>query len=84
LKGKFKLEFTLRFRKSFMKLSREVQLRIIREVRVLKVNPYVGKSLKGPWKGVYSMKIGDYRVLYLVEEKRVVLLTVRHRKHVYR
>ena len=84
MKGKFKLEFTPRFRKSFMKLSREVQLRIIREVRVLEVNPYVGKSLKGPWKGVYSMKIGDYRVLYLVKEKRVILLTVRHRKHVYR
>ena len=38
MKGKFKLEFTPRFRKSFMKLSREVQLRIIREVRVLVSN----------------------------------------------
>ena len=64
-------------------MDREVQVRILREINILKTNPYVGKSLRGEWKGVYSLRIGNYRVLYQIKGSKVFLLVVGHRKRVY-
>jgi len=83
LKAKFEIRFTPRFLKNIKALDREIQVRILREINILKTNPYVGKPLRGEWKGVYSLRIGDYRVLYQVKENEVFLLVVGHRKRVY-
>jgi mRNA-degrading endonuclease RelE of RelBE toxin-antitoxin system len=40
--------------------------------------------LRGEWKSVYSLRIGEYRVLYLIQEERVILATVGHRRRIYR
>ena len=37
------------------------------------------KSLRGYWK----LRVGDYRVVYKVEENEVWILAIRHRKTVY-
>jgi mRNA interferase RelE/StbE len=84
LKAKFKLEFTPRFERRFRSLDRQTQVRILRELQILTENPYAGKMLRGEWKSVYSLRIGEYRVLYLVQEERVILATVGHRRRVYR
>jgi len=65
-------------------LDREVQVRILREINILKTNPYVGKPLRGEWKGIYSLRIGDYRAFYQIKKNEVFLLVVGHRKRVYR
>ncbi|KPV63856.1 MAG: Plasmid stabilization system protein [Candidatus Bathyarchaeota archaeon BA2] len=83
LKAKFEVRFTPRFLKKIKALDREVQVRILREVNALKINPYAGKLLRGEWKGVYSLRVGNYRVLYQVKESTVFLLVVGHRKRVY-
>jgi len=83
LKTKFEVRFTPRFLKRIRALDREVQVRVLQEVNVLKTNPYAGKPLRGEWKGVYSLRVGDYRVLYEVKGNVIFLLVVGHRKHVY-
>jgi len=83
LKEKFEVRFTPHFLKKIKALDREVQVRILREVNVLKTNPYAGKPLRGEWKGVYSLRVGNYRVLYQVKRSAVFLLVVGHRKRVY-
>jgi len=83
LKAKFEIRFTPRFLKNIKTLDKEVQVRILREINILKTNPYVGKPLRGEWKGIYSLRIGDYRVLYQIRENVVFLLVVGHRKRVY-
>jgi len=83
LKAKFEVRFTPRFLKRIRSLDREVQVRVLREVGVLKTDPYVGKPLRGEWGGVYSLRIGDWRVLYQVKGNVVFLLVVGHRKRVY-
>ncbi|MGB9675839.1 MAG: type II toxin-antitoxin system RelE family toxin [Candidatus Bathyarchaeales archaeon] len=83
MKAKFEIRFTPRFLKSIKALDRKIQARIIREINTLKTNPYVGKPLRGEWKGVYSLRIGDYRVLYQIKKNEVFLLVVGHRKRVY-
>jgi mRNA interferase RelE/StbE len=83
LKAQFEVKFAPRFLKEIKALDREVQVRILREINILKTNPYVGKPLRGEWKGIYSLRIGDYRVLYRIKEEKVYLLVVGHRKRIY-
>jgi len=84
LKAKFEVRFTPQFLKKIKALDREVQVRILREVNVLKTSPYAGKPLRGEWKGVYSLRVGNYRVLYQIKGSTVFLLVVGHRKRVYK
>jgi len=84
LKKRFEVRFTPRFLKRINALDREVQVRILREVNILKTNPYVGKPLHGEWKRVYSLRVGDYRILYQIKGNKVFLLVVGHRRRVYR
>ena len=84
MKTKFEVRFTPRFLKSIKALDRAIQVQVFHEIDVLKTSPYAGKPLRGEWKGVYSLKVGAYRVLYQVRGSEVLLLVVSHRKHVYR
>ncbi len=48
-------------------------------------NPQVvGKELQGPLAGQRGARRGNYRVVYRVEDKTVIVLQVAHRSHVYR
>ena len=40
----------------------------------------LGKTLKGYWK----LRVGDYRVIYKVTNKEVLILGIIHRKNVYK
>jgi mRNA interferase RelE/StbE len=83
LKAKFEIKFTPRFLREIKAFDREVQVRILREINCLKTNPHIGKPLHGEWKGVCSLRVGDYRVLYQIKRSEVFLLVVGHRKRVY-
>ncbi len=50
-------------------------------------NPWrVGKPLKGEFRGLWSARRGDYRIIYrIMEEDQVVMVhRIQHRRHVYR
>lgn len=83
MKAKFRLEFAPRFSRRLRDLDQQTQIRILRDVQMLKENPYAGKVLKGRWEGTHSLRIGEYRVIYLVSKEKVILLTVGHRKSIY-
>ena len=46
----------------------------------------LGKPLKGIFRGMHRYRCGDYRIIYTLdrEEKRLMVLTVGHRKDVYK
>ncbi|MCI5221667.1 MAG: type II toxin-antitoxin system mRNA interferase toxin, RelE/StbE family [Candidatus Electrothrix sp. AR4] len=55
----------------------------------LRKNPYFGvniKKLKGDLSGYYRFRIGNYRLFYLVEEEKVIVVVVdfRHRQNAYK
>ncbi|RLI40243.1 plasmid stabilization protein [Candidatus Bathyarchaeota archaeon] len=83
MKKRFEVRYTPRFLKRIKALDREAQIRILREVNILKTNPHVGKPLRGEWKGVYSLRVGDYRILYQIKGNKVFLLVAGHRRRVY-
>ena len=75
---------TRRFERDFEKLPVEVKRRILEVVDDLVVNPFVGRVLRGmPYRRI---RVGDYRLIYFVDEKekRVVLMTVFHRRAGYK
>jgi len=45
----------------------------------------LGKPLKGEFEGYWRFRFGDYRVIYKVAEKEILILVLRigHRKSVY-
>ena len=48
-------------------------------------NPYLGLRLKGQLEGFWKDRVGDYRIIYKVEEnnKRIVFYDMDLRKKVY-
>ncbi len=42
------------------------------------------KHLENPSIGTYRIRVGDYRVLFDIDGKTMVILRVQHRKDVYR
>lgn len=48
-------------------------------------DPYVGKSLKGELKGYWSLRVGQYRIIYTLRKEEIVVevLRIHHRKEVY-
>ena len=84
----YEIEFTRAADKAFSSLPEDVQDRIDDVLDVLERDPRpVGhKKLKGSQQALLRVRAGDYRVVYRVEEDRLVVVLIRigHRKDVYR
>ena len=80
---RYEIRLTSRFDRCFRQLDEESQLRVAREVLKLESDPLMGKALHGELKGLRSLRIGDYRVIYEVSGNKVVLHRVEHRRRAY-
>jgi len=51
-------------------------------IRNLQTNPRLGKPLKGELSGKWSLRIGDHRIIYIIDEREkvVTLYNVKYRK----
>jgi mRNA interferase RelE/StbE len=67
------------------KADRRIFNRILSKLESLSANPLEGKPLVGNHKGEYSLRVGNYRIVYELHNAKhiVYILTVKHRKHVY-
>ena len=67
------------------KSDRRIFDRLLSKIETLSGKPFEGKPLVGNHKGEYSLRVGNYRVVYELDTKGhcVFVLTVKHRKHVY-
>lgn len=72
-------------KKDIKKINKKELLRILNEIEnVLKSTPLKGNKLKGEFKGLSSYRISDYRVIYTILGKTVLILRISHRKDVYK
>lgn len=86
-------DFQIAETKSFLKIKDKIDSKIYSKVvnivyPQLKENPFFGtniKKLKGEFEGYYRYRIGDYRLFYLIENEKVIVVVVdlRHRKNAY-
>lgn len=87
--SKFKIAET----KSFTKRKKRIDTKLYRKIvnivyPQLRQNPYFGtniKKLKGEFEGYYRFRIGAYRLFYLIEAEKIIVVVVdlRHRQNAY-
>jgi mRNA interferase RelE/StbE len=76
---------TPRFIESLNKLDTAIKQRVLHKTTELADNPYDGKMLRSELRGLFSLRVGDYRIIYWVDDKEniVWLVNVGHRRRVY-
>ena len=75
-----------KFLERLARANRKIYERIARTIDSLKNNPFGGKKLLGELSRMRSLRVGEYRILYLIVEKITLIqvIKVAHRKEVYR
>jgi len=86
-------DFQIAETKSFQKIKERLDQKIYKKIvdvvyPQLRSNPYYGtniKKLKGKFEGYYRYRVGNYRIFYLIEEGKVLIVVTdfRHRQSVY-
>ena len=79
--------FKARAFKQLKQLPRNIQIRIIKKLDFfcLQDDPIgFAESLVRSEIGSYRFRIGDYRIIFDLEEEGVMILLVGHRKDIYR
>lgn len=92
----YKIELTNNSKKELDALDRQVKSFVLKSLVEFETNfdtEYENnliktgkiKALKGEWSGFYRLKLRIYRVIYIKEADKLIILVVRisHRKDVY-
>jgi len=58
--------------------------RILTKIQSLSDDPSAGKQLIGPMKGKWSLRVGNYRIIYELRKSTIYVLTINHRREVYK
>lgn len=80
----FTVLLTRQFEKDLKKLPANIKNQLLTALQQLAIDPYYGDQLKGLKIGQRKWRIGNYRIRYDIEGKKVILHAVKHRKDVYK
>ncbi len=82
------IELTPTAEEDLRRLGSVAARRVIAKLQSLEENADTlrHRALTGTWKGVFKLRVGDYRVLYTREapKRRIVVHFVRHRREIYK
>ena len=83
---KYTILITKRFKRSFKTLPQNIKQRIYEAILLLTEKPYIGTKLTGELAGLLRLRIEDYRIIYMTneKEKQIILIDVGHRKKIYK
>jgi mRNA interferase RelE/StbE len=87
--ARFGIAFTPRARRELEQLLKKsdesVKRRFLGKADLLAENPISGKPLKGQLKGQFSLRFGDYRIIYVIDyaKKEVIVTSVGPRGRIY-
>ena len=83
----YSVELALPAARALIKLDRKARLRLVGAIELLSVQPRppAAKMLRGGDDVRWRVRIGDYRIVYTIEDDRLVVLVLRlgHRRDVY-
>ena len=83
----YRIEFARKAERDFKALSKPIQSRLARRIDLLAENPFPQgiRKLAGE-EDLYRLRVGNYRIIYQVQGRRLVVLIVGigHRRDVYR
>lgn len=83
------MAYNIAYKKSVIrdlkKLPKTEARRILNKIeKGLLKDPYASPALKGPFAGLRKFRIGDYRVVYVLFLKNILILRIGHRRDVYK
>ena len=80
------IKCTAEAKKRIEKLDPSIKQIIKKAIESLSLNPYRGKPLFYELAGLYSLRTSDYRIIYRVREKEliIIIITVGHRREIYK
>ena len=83
----YMIEISTSAAKAVDKLEKATRLRIVGAIELLSVDPRppAAKMLRGGEQGRWRVRVGDYRIVYAIEDDRLLVLVLRvaHRREVY-
>ena len=81
----FKLSYKASVAGDLRRLEKAVARRVVEKLeRALGGNPHAGIPLTGEFRGLFKLRVGDYRVIYAKTGDGVLVLRIGHRKDIYR
>lgn len=82
----WKIEYNKEAVRNLEKISTSEKNKLFKGIEILKENPDLGKQLVGPLKGLRSLRIGNYRVIYKKELQiiTIIVIAIGHRKNIYK
>ncbi|MBW3002861.1 type II toxin-antitoxin system RelE/ParE family toxin [Candidatus Woesearchaeota archaeon] len=79
------LIFSEEFRKDFKKIKdKTTRIKVINHLKKLSSLPESGKPLQYNLKGHRSIKIPPFRIIYRIENDKIIINCFDHRKDVYK
>ncbi len=84
-KSPYRILFTKEAKKNVEKLDPSIAKIIRKAIESLAVNPAKGKPLAYELAGLRSLRTSDYRIVYRIKEKEllIIVIAVGHRKEIY-
>jgi len=78
--------FTREAKRNVEKLDPSIRKIIRRVIESLAANPLKGKPLAYDLAGLYSLRTSDYRIIYRIRKKEliIIIIAVGHRKEIYK
>jgi len=81
----YKVTFKKSVSRDLKKISREEADKVLTKIEEeLSEKADANPILKGRFAGLRKYRYGDYRVIYTIIEKKVIILRIRHRREAYR
>lgn len=77
--------FTREAKKNIEKLDLPIRKIIRKAIESLATNPAKGKALRYDLAGLHSLRTSDYRIIYRIKEKEliIIVIVVGHRREIY-
>jgi mRNA interferase RelE/StbE len=78
--------FTREAKRNVEKMDPSIRKIIKKAIESLAVNPAKGKALSHDLAGLHSLRASDYRIIYRIRERQliVIVIAVGHRKEIYK
>lgn len=82
----YKISYKKSISKDLKKIDKPQCKRLLNKIeKIISKTPEKGKELKGTFSGLYSYRVGDYRIIYsIITDDEVLILRIAHRKEVYK
>jgi mRNA interferase RelE/StbE len=83
--GNYKIEIKKSAIKEIAKLPKTVLKRVLNKIQLLSLEPRPSGCKKLSADEKYRVRVGDYRILYSIEDDKLVIYIVKvgHRKNIY-